>query len=251
MQKLRFTALVFSLLLVFSCSGKSASKPDAKFDGEKTFAKASDLMERKEYEDARTLFSEIKSRDLTKKYAPLAQMKIAESYLKDEDPDRAVEEYRKFLAVYPDHKYAPYAQYQIANIYFDQIDGPERGYGPAAKALEELERMKRMFPRNPFREIVEGKIEKCRDTLAEYEYMVGNFYYKKDSYDAAINRYLVVLKKYPSFKLEADVLYHLGMSYKSKGDNLKAEEYFKLIIEKFPTHNLASDAKKALSQIKK
>ena len=130
----------------------------------------------------------------------MAQLRIADSYTKEAEPDRAVEEYRKFLDIYPEHKYASYAQFQIAMIYFNQIEGPDRGYGGASKALEEFERLKRMFPRNPYRDIIAIRIEKCKNIIAEHEFLVGTFYYKKDSYSAAIKRFQGVLQKFPEFK---------------------------------------------------
>ena len=95
------------------------------------------------------LLLEIKNRDLTKKYAPLAQLRIADAYVKEGEPELAVAEFRRFLEIYPDHRHASYAQYQIAMIYFSQIESPERGYGGAAKALEEFEKAQKKFPAEP------------------------------------------------------------------------------------------------------
>ncbi len=251
MQKIRITLLLLSLLLVFSCSKKPSVKPDETFDVEKTFAKANELMDKKDYEEARTALFEIKNRDLTKKYAPLAQLRIADSFIKEEEFERSIEEYKRFLEIYPEHKYASYAQYQIAMTYFNQIESSERGYGAASKALEEFEKLKRMFPRNPYKDVIEIRIAKCKDILADYEFIVGTFYYKKDSYDAAIKRFQGLLQRSPGFKKEADVLYHLAMAYKKLGKKDKAEEYFKRLIEKYPNSSLVPEAKKELSSIKK
>ncbi|MFH1015283.1 MAG: outer membrane protein assembly factor BamD [Nitrospirota bacterium] len=250
MKKITVALLLLSLALVLSCSGKPATKPVEIFDAQKTFSKANELMDKQEYEEARTALLEIKSRDLTKKYAPLAQLRIADSYTKESEPDRAIEEYRRFLDIYPEHKYASYAQFQIAMIYFNQIEGPDRGYGGASKALEEFERLKIMFPRNPYRDIIEVRIEKCKNTIAEHEFIVGIFYYKKDSYSAAIKRFQGVLRKFPEFKKEAGALYYLAMSHKKLGEKDKAEEYFKLLIEKHPKNSLVPQAKKELLSIK-
>ncbi len=245
--------LFLLLLLIFvicSCSGKPSVKPAGTFDPEKAFEQASELLEKKDYDEARASFLEIKNRDMSKKFAPLAQLKIADSYVKEDEPELAVAEYRRFLEVYPDHKYAAYAQYQIASIYFNQIEGPERGYSGAAKALEEFEKLKKMYPRNPYREVIDLKIEKCRNVIANYEFQVGGFYYKKGSFNAAINRFEGLLKTYPEYQREADVLFYIGMSYKNLGQKDKALEYLKRLIEKHPNNKLSADAKKELAQIK-
>jgi len=251
-MRTKFTViLLISLFLTVSCSGKSAVKPPEKYDPEKSFAKANEQLEKKDYEEARASFIEVKNRDLTKKYAPLAQLKIADSYVKEDEIERAIAEYHKFLEAYPDHQYASYAQYQIAMVYFNQIESPERGYGGAAKALEEFEKLKKMFPRNPYKDVIELRIEKCRNTIAEYEYLVGNFYFKKGSYNAAIKRFEGLLKNYPDYKGENDVLFYTGLSYKHLNQKDKASEYLARFIEKYPNNKNINDAKKALAVLKK
>lgn len=245
--------IVFIILSFFliSCSGKSTVKPPEKFDPEKSFETANELIEKKEYDKARTMLLEVKNRDFTKKIAPLAQLKIADSYLKEEEYELAISEYKKFLESYPDNQYAPYAQYQIAMTYFNQIEGPERGYSGAAKALEEFEKLRKMYPRNPYKDEIKIRIEKCRNTIAEYEQLVGEFYYKKGSYKAAIGRFEALLQKYPDYKKEAEVLYYTGLSYKHIGQKDKATEYLNILIKKYPKNELTEKAKKELADLKR
>jgi outer membrane protein assembly factor BamD len=242
--------LVFLILFILSCSSKQTIKPSEKYDPEKEFATANEQLDKKEYDQARAGFLEVKNRDTSKKLAPLAQLKIADSYVKEEEFEHAVSEYKKFIETYPDNQYASYAQYQIAMVYFNQIEGPERGYGGAAKALEEFEKLKKMFPRNPYKDVVELRTEKCKNTIAEYEYLVGRFYYKKGSYNAAIGRFEDLLKKFPEYKGEADVLFLTGVSYKNMGEKEKAAGYLARLIEKYPNNKFSKDARKELASIK-
>lgn len=242
--------IVLLFISLVSCGGKPAVKQAEKFDPEKAFVKGNEQLEKKNYEEARTTFLEVKNRDLTKTIAPLAQLKIADSYVQEEEPERAIAEYRKFLDSYPEHQYASYAQYQIAMVYFDQIESSERGYSGAARALEEFEKLKQMFPRNPYKDIIDMKIEKSRNIIAEYEFLVGKFYYKKGSYNAAVGRFEGLLKNYPDYKGEANVLFFTGMSFRKLGQKEKASEYLTLFMEKYPNSKLVKDAKKALSSVR-
>jgi outer membrane protein assembly factor BamD len=251
MKKRAFILVIISLLFLFSCSGKSAVRPPESFDAEKSFVRANELLEQKNFDEARAAFLEVKNRDFSKKYAPLAQLKIADSYVKADEPELAIPEYRRFLDAYPDNQYASYAQYQIAMVSFNQIESPERGYSGAAKALEEFQKLKKMFPRNPYREDVDMKIQKCRNIIAEYEYLVGAFYYKKGSFKAAIGRFEGLLKDYPDYGNEAAVLFSIGMSYKKMAQKDKALEYLTRFAEKYPNNKLAKDAKKEIASLKK
>lgn len=243
-SKILFSVLLISSLVLTACSGKKDIRHDAQFDPEKSMSRANELIDRKDYEDARKLLLEIKNRDTTRKFAPLAQLRIADSYSKEEDYEGANEEYKKFIEMYPDNRYASYAQYQIGTNYFVQIESPERGFGAAAKALEEFEKLKRMFPRNPYKEALELKMEKCRNIIAEYEFLVGEFYLKKGSYNAALGRFQEIIAKYPSYNKEPQVLYHIAFIYKKLGDNNKALEYITRLIEKYPNDSLIKEAKK-------
>ncbi len=240
------------LLLMVACS-KSAVKPAApdEFVAERSFDKANKLIESKDYDDARALLLEIKNRDLTKKYAPLAQLRIADAYVKEGEPDLAVAEYRRFLEIYPDHQHASYAQYQVAMVYFGQIEGPERGYGGAARALAEFEKLKKDFPRNPYKDLIDVRIEKCRSVMADYEFLVGEFYLKKNSYDAAISRFETIMQRFPAYKKEDSVLLKLGTAYRGAGQKEKASLILNRLIEKYPNSPLTKEAKNELAALAK
>lgn len=238
-------------ILLASCAAKPvAVKPAADFDAEKSFAEANKLIDDKEYAAARNTLLEIKNRDLTKKIAPLAQLRIADSYLREEEPDLAIAEFRRFLEMYPDHRHAAYAQYQIAMVYFNQIESHERGYGDAARALAEFQKLKTEFPRNPYKEIIDLRIEKCRNTMADYEFMVGEFYMKKGNYSAAAERFEGLLRHYPDYKKHERVSLNLGISYRKTGQKEKSEEVLNRLIEKYPNSPVAPEAKKELASIK-
>lgn len=239
------------LFALVACAKKPAVQPAQKFDAEASFATANDLLEKKEFEKARSLFLEVKNRDRTKEFAPLAHLKIADSYVREEEPELAIAEYRKFLETYPDHPYASYAQYQIAMVYFNQIESPDRGYGGAAKALEEFEKLKATYPRNPYREAVDIKIEKCKNTIAEHEFIVGMFYFKKGSYGAAAGRFEGLLAKYPGYQKTPEVLFYTGISYKNRGMADRASEYLTKVVERYPSHPLAKEAARELSSLGK
>ncbi|VAX28073.1 hypothetical protein MNBD_NITROSPIRAE03-1027 [hydrothermal vent metagenome] len=249
MKKTFFSLVLFvsmvSLLLV-SCSGKKVVRQKV-FDPKAVLEQASKLIKKDEYEEARKLLFEVKNRDLSKKYAPLAQLKIAESFITEGQPERAVEEYRRFLQLYPDHSQAPYAQYQIALMHFKRIEGPERGAGGARKALEEFQKLLRLYPRNPYREAVELKIRKCRDLIAEYEFLVGKFYYKKEAYNAAIGRFLGLLKEFPDYKKTPEVLYLTGISYKELNRTDESLQYLNKLRKRFPDSEFTKKAEKVMA----
>ncbi|MGE5895036.1 MAG: outer membrane protein assembly factor BamD [bacterium] len=228
-------SLAISLLItvgLVACSS-TPQKPPA-LDPAVSLKKAVELIDDKEYEEARQLLNEVKSVDTSRTYAPLAQLKLAESYAQEGDDQIAVTEYRKFLETYPDSQYAPYAQFQIATTYFNQIKGPERGSGSARQALAEYLRLKERYPRNPYKEVVEANIKKSKDIIAAYEFIVGEFYFSKDSFNAALGRFLGVIQNYPDYKALDEVLYYTALAFWDMGDTDSALQYSGKLKEIYP-----------------
>lgn len=237
MRKIAF--FIFLAAAALSCSEKAPPSP---FVAEEAFSKANETLKDKDYEEARKLFEEIKLKDTENTYAPLAQLRIADSYVSEDEADLAVDAYRRFLDSYPRHQYSSYAQYQIAIIYYGMVKGPERGYGAAVRALDEFEKLNRLYPRHPYKESVEYKMERCRDVIAEHEFMVGDFYFKKGAYHGAIDRLEGLMRDFPGYRKEADVLFRLAVSHKGIGEDARAEEYLGLLKGKYPGSELVGKA---------
>jgi len=245
MTRLLVIIILFIILVALLSCGKDAKK-GIPYNPEAYLKRADKLINDKDYEEARKLLFELKNRDQTKQYAPIAQLKIADSYIRDGDYNLGAEEYRKFIEQYPDNPYASHAQYQIAMAYFNQIEAPDKGAGAAQKALREFQRLKELYPRNPYREVINIRIEKTLNTLAESEFMIGEFYFKKGSYIAAIGRFEGLLAKYPNYKNTDQTLYLLGISYKSLKKIEKAKTIFKELIQRFPDSRFTERAKKEI-----
>ncbi|MFA5354855.1 MAG: outer membrane protein assembly factor BamD [Thermodesulfovibrionales bacterium] len=233
-------------LLLGGCGGKTVVRDEGPFDAEKSMARAEQLLQDKEYDEARRLLIEIKNRDTSRKYSSQAQLKIADSHVQEGDPEVGIAEYKRFLEMYPEGQYASYAQYQIAMAYFTQIESPDRGSGAAEKALGEFLILKERYPRNPYREILDLRIEKCRNVIADGEFIVGEFYYRKGSYQAALNRWEKLLRSFPAYKKADETLLLIGQAYRNLKMEDKAREAFETLIRQFPSSPFVAEAKKQL-----
>ena len=80
---------------------------------------------------------------------------------------------------------------------FEQIKTVDREQVHTLKAKETFERLVRQFPRSEYATRGRKKLRNCIIFLAEYELYVGNFYYKKGFYRAALGRYNYILQNYP------------------------------------------------------
>ncbi|GAB4388671.1 MAG: outer membrane protein assembly factor BamD [Thermodesulfovibrionales bacterium] len=247
MRRLASLMLIAALALSAGCS-KKAVKPEEEVTLEEQFARANSLLEDKRYDEARARFEEVKMRDSGMAYAPLAQLRVADSYIRQGEPELAIAEYRHFLESYPTHRYASYAQYQIAITYYGQIDSHDRSLESARLALAEFERLNRLYPRNPYRDTVAFNIQRTRDILADHEFMVGEFYFRKGSYEGALGRLLPILSDYPGYAGTPRVLGRIAESYKGLGKDDEAMKYLGVLERQYPESDALKDARRTLSR---
>ncbi len=100
-------------------------------------------------------------------------------------------------------------------------------------------------------DITVSRIKMCKHILAEYEFYVGSFYFKKGSYEAAADRFQDMLQNYPDSQKESEALYYLGLSYENIGKREKAITVLTALIEKFPTIKLTNEAKELIASFEK
>lgn len=239
-------ALVFlAAVLLASCAKKVP--PAEPFDAEKSFSRANKLIDKKKYDEARRELYDIRRREVEINYSPLSQLRIADSYRLEDQPEAAVDEYRRFLKEYPKHRYAAYAQYQIAKLYFGQVKDAERGHEGASRALDEFVRLNDLYPRNLYRDEAEEAIEECRNIMAGHEYMVGMFYFRKEAWRGALERFEGLRENFPGYE-EPEVLYGLASSYRNLGEDERARQYLELLLSKHPDSKPAKKAKKEFEE---
>jgi outer membrane protein assembly factor BamD len=251
MRSVKILLLHFIIFIfLFGCaSDQTGIKENQPFNPEDSFKKANDLIEKKDYEGARKILEEVRTRDSSQQYAVLAKLRIADTYFENESYEEAAGEYEAFLGADSFNKYASYAQYKLALSLFKQIKTIDTSYSTVQKALREFEKLQRNYPRNPYMDITENRIKGCRQMLGEYDFYVGDFYYKKGAYTAAAKRFNALLKDYPGSMQEPEALYYLGLSYLNIGQHGLALSTLKTLIEKFPSLEISSKAQRQLSSV--
>lgn len=162
------------------------------------------------YEAAAERFQELKDRYPYSKLAVHAELKLADSLLKNKDFEAALEQYREFESLHPKNSSIPYVIYQQGMCYFLRMRSIDRDQTNTRKALKEFERLQREFPLDQYSLKAEDRIEQCRTNLAEHELYVGRFYFRSGHYKAALIRFTYLLKHYPDHGPREEVLRYIS-----------------------------------------
>lgn len=238
------------LLFVLACtSKKDAVKKTAVFDAEAAVHEVDEKIKERRFEEARELLGDIKRNDTSGEYILLAEVRTGDTFYMEGQYEAAAVEYGHFLKIHPYHTYSSYAQYQLAMTYFKRIGTVDVSYSLAQNALLEFEKLLQLYPRNPYIKVVESRIKACKDILAEYEFYVADFYFRKGSYGAAADRLSGLLERYPGTGKESEALFYLGVSYKNMGEKDKSLSALTTLMEKYPASSKSRDAREVISSL--
>ena len=86
---------------------------------------------------------------------------------------------------------------------------------PNRKIIQEYQRFYLLYRQSNYLEDVTELLRNASNDLAEYEFIVGEYYFSQKAYDSAITRYLYLLKDFPNTQ-RAHVPW--GASWGSKWD---------------------------------
>lgn len=124
---------------------------------------------------------------------------------------------QRFLDMYPNDEEAPYAAYLLALSFYDQVDDVGRDQGVTFQALQHLRRVIEDYPDTDYARSAVLKFELAFDHLAAKEMEIGRYYLKRGNYNAAINRFRVVVEDFQTSTHTPEALHRLVEAYLSLG----------------------------------
>jgi outer membrane protein assembly factor BamD len=203
-----FLFMLSFFLFFSSCSTikKWLSGGEEDMDANDLMSQGMDDLERGYYKSATESFQKLKDRYPYSRLAVTAELKMADTLYLSDEYDQASDAYDEFEKLHPKHKEIPYVIYQKGMCQFMQMSTIDREQGHTLKAKQEFERLISRFPKDVYADRARKNLRKCLIFLANYEIYVGNFYFKKGHYRAALARYTYALEKYPDLGQYSEAL---------------------------------------------
>ena len=205
--------LIFMALTLASVSGCSFFKGLFGESGQTVEAQPQTLayegveqLNAENYKTAAEIFQKLKDRYPYSRYAILAELKLADALYLEGKYIEAADAYMEFERLHPKNEAVPYVIYQQGMCYFQQVKGPYRDPNPAVRAIQTFARLRQSYPDSKFSAMAIARLTDAQDALAGHEFYVGEFYFHKGSYKAAMGRFLSLLKNYPDTGYHAQAL---------------------------------------------
>ncbi|MCL7409133.1 outer membrane protein assembly factor BamD [Marivivens donghaensis] len=228
---------------------------DPKVEGALEQFSAEEIYQRGEYElergresDAAFYFGEIERLYPYSEWAKRALIMQAFAYHRDKDYENSRAAAQRFLNFYPADGDAAYAQYLLALSYYDQIDEVGRDQGLTFQALQALRAVIENYPDSEYARSAILKFDLAFDHLAAKEMEIGRFYLKRGHYQAAANRFRVVVESFQTTSHTPEALHRLVECYLSLGLVEEAQTAGAILGHNFQSTEWYADSYKLLTE---
>jgi outer membrane protein assembly factor BamD len=219
--------LIFSILLIFSCSKKNQEDLISDVSNEEAvIAIYSEAL--KSLKDGNAFYAGKKFREVesllpqTEWAAKASLMSAYSDYSRNSYAD-SVFGLERYIKNYPADPNIPYAHYLIAICYYEQILDEKKDLAPLLKAQEKFNFILSKYPETDYAIDATFKIDLIINQLAAKEMSIARYYMKIEKWIPALNRLKSVKKNYDKtiFIEEAlhrmvEVYYKIGLVNEAK-----------------------------------
>jgi outer membrane protein assembly factor BamD len=183
-----------------------------------------------------------------------AKLAVADSWYREGGTAglaQAEAEYKDFILFYPTMEEAAESQEKVCMIHYKQMDKVDRDPNQALRAEDECRQLIVQFPNSKFVDETQQLLRNIQEALADGEFKVGFYYYKRGSNFAAANRFTRLVDQYPLYSAADQALWDLGDSYSRLGSRFRTQEgeAYARIVRDYPLSEYADNAKKKLQEL--
>jgi outer membrane protein assembly factor BamD len=227
-------------------------------NAEENYQAGVDLLHDKTYPEAEKFFEYVKTKYPFSKFAPLAELRIADSKFAQESYPEAIEGYKQFVQLHPNHEDVDYAEFRQGLAHFKDAPGHFVLFPPAyekdqrqlKRASEVMTKFVEKRPDSKYAPEARKVLEQANTRLAEHEWYVAEFYFKRKRWAGAVGRYESLVEKYPGSKHEADALLKLAQAAAAMDEKFRARTALQKLIVKHPQDPRRPEAEKRLAELR-
>ena len=233
MRSFIFYLLIFSALLLSCVKEESTVEViqkneidiqmiDAYNEGMMALDEQDGLTAAKKFTEAELLFPQ-------SAWAPRSALMAAYSYFSSAYYADTIYEIERFLKTYPNHPRTDYAYYLLAVTYYNSIVDETRDLGSILKSKEYFQFIINNFPETDYAVDAVFKLELINEVLASKEMYLARYYFDKEKWIPAINRYKFVVESYNESIFIEEALHRLVEIHYILGLENEAEKYAYLL----------------------
>ena len=175
-----------------------------------------------------------------------AHLEMAYAQYRLKEHDQAISTVDRFLKTYPTHADADYAQYLrgVVNFYreasfigrYVELDPSQRDQGAIRQSFIDFSKLLRDYPDSRYADDSRQRMVYLRNSLAQHEVNIAQYYLRRGAYVAAVNRSKYVLENYQQAPESGDALAIMAESYTRLGEQSLADDTRRVLELNYPDH---------------
>lgn len=162
------------------------------------------------------------------------------------DYQEAVTTGTRYMNQYPNTADSAYVQYLIGLAYSKQIPDVTQDQRASAQTIEAMQKVVDNYPKSEYVDDAQTKIRFARDQLAGKEMQVGRYYLERKEYLASIQRFRIVVERYPNTNQVEEALARLVEAYYGLGIVQEAQAAAAVLGHNYPDSQWYADSYKLL-----
>jgi len=248
-QLRKLFALFCVVVLLASCASKTVRSPEelAREQVQELYNKGKKALNKGNYAFAIDYYRALEASYPFGEYTEQAKLDVIFALDKSGQTDRAVEAADNFISLYPTHQNVDYAYYMKGVASFEKRQGrmdrfikggkksirDPKPYRDSEQAFTEL--IKR-FPNSVYADDAKQRIVYIRNTLANRELSIAQYYFDNETYVAALNRCKNIVYKYETTPAVEGALVLMEKTYLEMDMHDLASSTHEVLIMNFPNY---------------
>jgi outer membrane protein assembly factor BamD len=211
------------MVAMLAISGCSREKQDDDRGAEELYAEAQRSMQNRNYTQAIERYRRLTTRYPFGRHAEQAQLDMAYAMYRANQSERAITTLDRFIRTYPTHPNVDYAWYLKGLVHYEETMSflrrvfpgqvVDRDQTSARMAFMDFQELIQRFPQSRYVADARQRMVYLRNVLAEHEIVVGEYYFRRGAYIAAINRAKYVIENYPQAPANITALDLMARAY--------------------------------------
>jgi outer membrane protein assembly factor BamD len=242
--------LILAIIVVGVLTACSSNKAMKKMTVDQKMARGNELFELKKYNKAIPFFTDV-AFERNSAFTAEAQMKLADSYFKQNKFLEARFEYEEVIRLFKEYAEINRAYFQVGVCYFEESLSPHYTQIETNMSISSFETYLEKFPKDSKRNDAIDYINKCHYKLLEKKYLNGYTYYRISDYSAALMYFDELTELGNTDKIDKNSLYYSAQIHIKRKDSIKAEKLVTKLTQKYPDSKEAKKITKAFTKLKK
>lgn len=235
-------SLLVALTLAFAVGCNRETREDER-GAEELYADAQRALNARNYSNAIELYRQLTIRYPFGRHAEQAQLDMAYAMFRANQPERALSTLDRFIRTYPTHPNVDYAWYLKGLVHYGQAMGflrrlfpdqvVDRDQQSARRAFSDFRELIQRHPQSRYVADARQRMVFLRNIMAEYEIEVGEYYFRRGAFIAALNRARYTIENYPGAPANINALELMERSFRGLALDELADDTREVLLYNF------------------